>query len=125
MSLTREALGKQVQRKERDENLKLPKAAPQDQQPDIQPFFIKIDAKGSVFVNVGAAQERLDGGGEKLPKLDARIELYVAAARLGKAEPVVQIYVEGEAKHERVVDVLNILAKHDIEKVTFTDLIEE
>jgi biopolymer transport protein ExbD len=46
------------------------------------------------------------------------------AALSGDAQPLVQLYVEGDAKQQRVVDVLNALAKENISKVTFTDLID-
>ena len=50
--------------------------------------------------------------------------MYASAARAGDSQPLVQLYVEGDAKQQRVVDVLNALAKEKIAKVTFTDLID-
>ena len=38
---------------------------------------------------------------------------------------MVQIYVEAEARQQRVIDVLNSLAATGISKVTFTDLLDE
>ena len=60
-----------------------------------------------------------------LPMLDQRLDTYAASARLGNDQPLVQIYVEGKAMHQRVVDVLNLLAKYEINTVTFTDLLAE
>ena len=57
--------------------------------------------------------------------LNQRLKSYVQMARSTKSTPLVQLYVEGEAKHQRVVDVLNALAKNQIEKVTFTDLVDD
>lgn len=115
-----------IKKKERDLDMALPSAAPTDVQPDIQPMFIKIDVNGSIYVNSGPAQEILDTdtSSRELPQLSQRLEMYASAARAGDSQPLVQIYVEGDAKQQRVVDVLNALAAEQIEKVTFTDLID-
>tara|TARA_B100000809_G_C15118548_1_gene523379 strand:+ start:738 stop:1223 length:486 start_codon:yes stop_codon:yes gene_type:complete len=118
-----------IKQKERDNNMMLPSAAPTDTQPDIQPLFIKVNEQGHIYANVGAAQELLDrdvvGKERMLPMLDQRLDTYAASARLGNDQPLVQIYVEGKAMHQRVVDVLNLLAKYEINTVTFTDLLAE
>jgi len=115
-----------IKKKERDLDMALPSAAPSDQQPDIQPMFIKIDVNGSIYLNSGAAQEILDTdtSTREVPQLSQRLELYASMARAADSQPLVQLYVEGDAKQQRVVDVLNALAKEKIEKVTFTDLID-
>jgi biopolymer transport protein ExbD len=115
-----------IKKKERDLDMALPSAAPSDQQPDIQPMFIKIDVNGSIYLNSGAAQEILDTdtSSREVPQLTQRLEMYASAARAADSQPLVQLYVEGDAKQQRVVDVLNALAKEKIEKVTFTDLID-
>ena len=116
-----------IKQKERDNSMMLPSAAPSENQPDIQPFFIKISNNGHIFANVGAAQEPLDqeaeGTERVLPLLDSRLEIYAAAAQAGSSKPLVQVYVEAEAEQQVVSDVLNHLAKHDITSVTFTDLV--
>ncbi len=114
-----------IKKKEQDLQMALPSAAPSDQQPDIKPMFIKIDINGAIYVNTGPAQEILDtdGGSRDVPQLLQRLSMYKAAMS-GDAQPLVQLYVEGEAKQQRVVDVLNALAKENITKVTFTDLID-
>jgi biopolymer transport protein ExbD len=115
-----------IKKKERDLDMALPSAAPSDAQPDIQPMFIKIDVNGSIYLNSGPAQEILDTdtSSRELPQLSQRLEMYASAARAADSQPLVQIYVEGDAKQQRVVDVLNALAMENIEKVTFTDLID-
>jgi hypothetical protein len=57
--------------------------------------------------------------------LSTRIEAYVSAARLGNGQPLVQIYVEGPAEQQRVMDVIDVLRSHRIDHLTFTDLIDE
>ena len=115
-----------LKKKELDLQMALPSAAPSDVQPDIQPMFIKIDANGTIYVNSGPAQEILDtnAGSRELPQLATRLEMYASATHAADQQPLVQLYVEGDAKQQRVVDVLNALAKEKIAKVTFTDLID-
>ena len=116
-----------IKKKEQDAGMQLPSAAPSDVQPEIQPFFIKVDSNGYIYANTGANQEVLDTdtGSRELPLLDARIDTYAASARLGDDKPLVQIYVEGEAEQQRVMDVIDVLRKHKIDHLTFTDLIDE
>ncbi len=119
-----------IKQKERDTPMQLPSAAPSDTQPEIQPMFIKVDENGHISVGVGAQQEMLDTDvsdpkTRDLPMLSNRLELYAQTARQGNSTPLVQLYVENDAQHQRVVDVLNVLAKLEIDKVTFTDLLDE
>lgn len=115
-----------IKKKEQDLQLALPSSAPSSEQPEIQPMFIRIDRSGSIYLNSGPAQEVLDtdGGSRDVPMLEQRLSTYAQMARSTKQQPIVQLYVEGDAKHQRVVDVLNALAKNQIDKVTFTDLID-
>ena len=115
-----------IKKKEQDLQLALPSSAPSDSQPDIQPMFIKVDRSGPIYVKSGPAQEVLDSnaGVREVPMLNQRLEAYATAARSTKSQPLVQLYVEGDATHQRVVDVLNALARNQIDKVTFTDLID-
>ena len=115
-----------IKKRERDLQMALPSAAPSDAQLEIQPMFIKIDANGSIYLNPGSAQEILDTDttSHDLPQPTQRLEMYASAARAADSQPLVQLYVEGDAKQQRVVDVLNALAHQEIEKVTFTDLID-
>jgi biopolymer transport protein ExbD len=116
-----------IKKKEQDLQLALPSSVPSTEQPDIPPMFIKIDRQGQIYVNAGPAEERLDSdpADRSVPMLNQRLEGYVTAANSTKSQPLVQLYVEGEAKHQRVVDVLNALAKNQIGKVTFTDLVDD
>ena len=122
VSLVLEQFQKQIQPEfeGRDFELELPAADPREQQPGMAPLMIKIDQEGTVLAIVGERLEKLDEAGE-IERLDARLALYVGAARAGKAEPLVQIVVDGKADHERVIEVLNALARHEINAVTFVD----
>lgn len=107
-------------------DLQLPEVAPRDKPPGLPPFFIKIDAKGHLHVNRGAAAEALDADAEEgqLPLLAQRLKAYVAAAELRGEEPAVQIYAEPDARQARVLEVLDVLRRQGIEKLTLTDLVE-
>ena len=78
-----------IKKKERDLEMALPSAAPSDEQPDIQPMFIKIDVNGSIYVNSGPAQEILDTdtSSRELPLLAQRLELYASGARAADSQP--------------------------------------
>lgn len=93
----------------------------------VDPLFIKLDEAGAVFLGAGSSQEALDfdAASRELPLLDQRLELYSASASAADQKPLVQLYIEGQANQQRVVDVLNALAKHQIREITFTDLYDE
>jgi biopolymer transport protein ExbD len=116
-----------LQKKETDLPMQLPAAAPSEEQPPIDPMFIKIDANGAIYVGAGPSQMLLDTDTSvrDLPLLRQQLETYSSAAASAETQPLVQIYADGEASEQRVVDVLNALAGAHINKVTFTDLIDE
>ena len=111
-----------IQPRESDLGLQLPSQAPSDTPPEIQPMLIEIQDDGSITVN---KEEKLDlaasGRERKLPKLQARLEIYKGMAEASNASALVQVAVRGEAPHQAVVDVLNCLVGMEISKVTFTD----
>jgi biopolymer transport protein ExbD len=113
--------------REQDLAMQLPaKSPPSDEQPKIEPMFIRVDASGAVFSGTGAGQQPLDSDASvrDLPLLDSQLDLYSAAAVSAGSKPLVQVYVDPGATQQRVIDVLNSLAKAGIDSVTFTDLIE-
>lgn len=112
--------------RETDLDMRLPAQVQSDAQPEIEPLFIRVDANGTIFSGTGAAQQALDSDdtNRAVPLLAAQLELYATAARGANSTPLVQIYADGNASQQRVIDVLNALAKVKIESVTFTDLIE-
>ena len=59
-----------------------------------------------------------------LPLLTGVLELYASAAKASDSKPLVQIYADGDASQQRVIDVLNALAGVKISSVTFTDLVD-
>jgi len=116
-----------IQPREQDLRMSLPAAAPTDTPPVIAPLFIKVDKSGQIFLNTGPAQELVeqDTDNRKLAELTSRLGGYVSTAEAAGQEPLVQIWADGEAQQQRIVDVLNCLAGAQISKVTFTDLVDK
>ena len=116
-----------IQKKEVDVPLALPSSAPSDaNMPDIDPLFIKVDANGSIFTGAGSGQQILDTdpSSRALPLLTQQLNLYVTGASSGGKKPLVQMWVDGAANQQRVIDVLNALVGAGISSVTFTDLVD-
>ncbi len=112
--------------RESDLQMRLPGPMPlREPQPVIRPLFIGIHADGGIYTGFDQSLQMLDpaGEGRALPLLSDHLALYATATRGANEEPLVQIYVDGEASQQRVIDVLNALAKVNIQGVTFTDLV--
>lgn len=115
-----------IKPRETDLGMALPSAIPSDQQPDIQPMFIKLDAAGAVYTGTGTSQQILDTdtGDRTLPLLKGALDMYASGARAAGDTPLVQIWADGGTSNQRVIDVLNALAGVGISTVTFTDLVD-
>lgn len=114
-----------VQKRETDLGMTLPSALPaSDSMPDIDPKLIRIDGDGVISVGAGEAQVTMDTDSSvrEVPLLTADLRTYAAALKASNQEPLVQIYVDGAASQQRVIDVLNALAGVEITKVTFTSV---
>jgi biopolymer transport protein ExbD len=112
--------------RETDLGMSLPAANPSNEQPKIEPMFIRVDAAGVIYTGVGAGQQQLDQDASvrEVPLLDSQLDLYAAAARSAGSNPLVQVFVDPGTTQQRVIDVLNSLAGAGISSVTFTDLVE-
>ena len=112
--------------RESDLGMALPAANPSTEQPDIEPMFIRIEANGALYTGVGTAQQAMDSdvSVREVPLLKAALDIYSSAARAANSKPLVQIYADGQATQQRVIDVLNALAGAGISSVTFTDLVD-
>lgn len=112
--------------RETDLGMALPAATPSTEQPEIEPLFIKIEASGAIYTGVGASQQPMDSDTSvrELPLLKGQLDMYASAARAANSKPLVQIYADGGATQQRVIDVLNALAGVNIQSVTFTDLLD-
>ena len=112
--------------RESDLGMSLPAANPSTEQPEIEPLFIKIEPDGAIFSGVGASQQPMDSDPtvRELPLLKSQLDLYSSAAKAANTKPLVQVWADGEATQQRVIDVLNALAGAGINTVTFTDLVD-
>ncbi len=119
-----DGLSSQLKPRESDLNLQLPgPAAESDKEPEGEPFLIRIEGKGRIFV--GEVELDKDPNVRELPLLTKALEFYKKGVDAVGEKPLVQIYATDEAMHQRVIDVLNALAGVGINSVTFTDLTEE
>ena len=115
-----------IKPRESDLGMALPAANPSTEQPDIDPLFIRIEGSGAIYTGTGASQQPMDSDTSvrELPLLSGQLDMYASAARAASATPLVQIYADGDATQQRVIDVLNALAGVNINSVTFTDLLD-
>lgn len=115
-----------IKPRETDLGMALPAANPSTEQPDIEPLLIRIEASGAIFTGAGTAQLTMDSdmSVRDLPLLRGQLDNYSTAARAANSKPLVQIYADGNATQQRVIDVLNALAGANINSVTFTDLVD-
>lgn len=115
-----------IKPRETDLGMALPAANPSTEQPDIEPLLIRIEASGAIFTGAGTAQQSMDSdmSVRDLPLLRGQLDMYSSAARAANSRPLVQIYADGNATQQRVIDVLNALAGANINSVTFTDLVD-
>jgi biopolymer transport protein ExbD len=114
-----------IKPRESDLGMALPAANPSTEQPEIDPLFIRIESNGSIFTGAGPSQQAMDSdvSVRELPLLRGQLDMYASAARAANSKPLVQIYADGEASQQRIIDVLNALAGVNISSVTFTDLV--
>lgn len=115
-----------IQPRESDLGMTLPSQAPSDTPPEIAPMLVEIQDDGSIVVN---KEEQLDlavsGQKRNLPLFQQRLQIYKDGAAAANMDPLVQVAVRGEAPQQSVVDVLNCLVGLEIQKVTFTDFIND
>ncbi len=116
-----------IQKSENDLRLQIPADQSSDpHMPDIAPLLIRVDAQGSILVGAEAQAQLMDVASDsrELPLLTSWLKTYADVSRAANKEPAVQIWVDREARQQRVIDVLNVLAGEKIQLATFTDLLD-
>jgi biopolymer transport protein ExbD len=110
-------------KQESDINLGLPGTVSQDETVDIpDEQRITIRADGQVILN----DQPMDSAtNDELPTLLATLKRFKEAADANKSEALITIQADDGAKHQRIVNVLNVCAKAKITGVTFADDSEE
>lgn len=113
--------------KETDLIMALPGMSEGGEPPKIDPMLISVEASGTVYTGAGPSRQQMDSdmGARDLPLLSSQLELYSSAAKAADEIPLVQLWVDADAQQQRVIDVLNALAKYGIQSVTFTDLVDD
>lgn len=116
-----------IQKSENDLRLQIPADQKSDPlMPAIAPLLIRVDAQGTILVGSEAQAQVMDAASDsrELPLLTYWLKTYADVSRAASQEPAVQIWVDREARQQRVIDVLNVLAGEKIQLATFTDLLD-
>ena len=87
--------------------------------PDEQ--IVEVRGSGRIYLN-GREFDSVES--QEMPELTATLIRYRMAAEAAKNEALLTIWAEDDAKHQRVIDVLNACAQAGIENVTFTSSVE-
>ncbi len=87
--------------------------------PDEQ--IIEVHSTGRVYLN---GLEFGDVDSNELPNLVNIMTRYKMASDAARNKAMVTIWAEDEAKHQRVIDVMNACAYAGIENVTFTSSVD-
>ena len=112
-----------IQPKEADLGMSIP-AQVQTKVPfKLDPITIRVDGQGVIWK--GTDEISSDPDQRELPALIEELERYKEATQTLESKPIVIVAAENEAKHQRLVDVMNALAKVGIENVTMTGFREE
>jgi biopolymer transport protein ExbD len=110
-------------KQEADMNMTLPGTVSQDQALDIpDEQRVIIAENGQVILN-DLPQDTPQS--KELPTLLATLKRFKESCNANKTEAMVTVDVEDQAKHQRIVDVLNACAQADIRGVTFSGITEE
>ena len=107
---------------EGDLGIKLPGVVQQSvtvDMPDEQ--IVEVRSTGRVFLN-GREYGRPDA--QPLPELVGTLVRYRLASEASRNKPLITIWADDEASHQRVIDVMDACAQAGIENVTFTSSIE-
>ena len=117
----------QIVKKEQELSTALPANTPTNELPKLSPMLIILEESGNVSIKGESGVVELlesDSDARLLPELSKRLDLYKSIAEQAQTEPLVQLKVDGKAVQQRVIDVLNALAKAGVTKITFTDLVD-
>jgi biopolymer transport protein ExbD len=104
---------------ESDIDIGLPGTVAQEESVDIpDEQKIRIEPSGQVVLNDLPMD---DPASKELPTLQRTLKRFKESAEANKSEPLITIDADDEARHQRIVDVLNVVAQAGITGVTFSD----
>jgi biopolymer transport protein ExbD len=100
-------------------HVNLPDEDEVERQYQIEPLFIRLDAKGGVFNGSGPHSTLLDNdlADHAMPKLGEHLKLYSAAARAAGHVALCHVYGEDSVGYERVVHLMALIHKHQITEI--------
>lgn len=105
-------------RSEADLGIRLPGMLAQAETVDMtDEQMIEVRETGRVFLN---QREYDTPDSTELPELVHLLARYRMASEAARAEPMITIWAEDRARHQRVIDVMNACAAAGITNVTFT-----
>jgi len=84
---------------------------------------IELSSDGLVSIRSGSKSEALDGNAlsRELPMLKRRVRMYASGSTDPKRMDLqVQIYIDGNAKQQRFMDVMNVIKQHNIPTIGLT-----
>jgi biopolymer transport protein ExbD len=87
--------------------------------PDEQ--IIEVRKSGRVFLN---GREFGSAASPELPELASTLTRYRVSSGAARNRAMVTIWADDDARHQRVIDVMNACAAAGIENVTFTSTLE-
>ena len=94
------------------------------EQVPLEPGLIRIENSGTIYWGAQENQVLIDDDlkNHNLGALVDQLKTLKAGAEATGGKPVVQLWVEGEVPHQRVVDVINALTEAGIQTVALTDV---
>ena len=108
---------------ERKLDMSMPGSAPSDTAAQIEPALIRIIKDGTIYRGKdNSLMIDNDMNNHNLSTLVQQLEAKKQEASAVGTKPVVQLWVEGEVPHQRVIDVMNALTEAGITTVALTDL---
>lgn len=109
---------------ERKLDMNMPGSSPSEGAVQMEPAMIRIVKDGTIYWGVGDGSLKIDDNmnNHELSNLVQQLETKKQEAAAVGTKPVVQLWVEGEVPHQRVVDVINALTHAGITTVALTDL---
>ncbi len=107
------------QKQESDISLGLPGTVSQEEALDIpDEQRILIEENGQVVLNELPVDSPAS---QDLPTLLGTLKRFKEASDANKSDPLITIDARDNARHQRIIDVLNVCAKAEITGVTFAD----
>jgi biopolymer transport protein ExbD len=111
---------------ERKLDMAIPGSAAGAAAQSIEPALIRIIKDGTIYWGKdNSVMIDNNMSNHNLANLVQQLETKKQEANAVGAKPVVQLWIEGDVPHQRVVDVINALTEAGIDTVALTDLKDE